>query len=194
MFIVEVVPAFAYGALALTIPESPRFLVARGEERDARGVLRKVMRAGIDERIKEITRTVAREEKSTWRDLLNPGGKNLLPIVWIGIGLSVFQQFVGINVIFYYSSALWQSVGFTEADALTQTVITSITNIAVTIVAIALIDKIGRRLLLTIGSAGMVISLGVMAWVFAIADRAMVDGELVPVLTDTQGPIALIAA
>src|SRR5690625_7823501 len=95
-------------------------------------------------------------------------------MVCIGIALSIIQLFVGINVIFYYSSSLWQAVGFTEEDALTQTVITSVTNIVVTLIAIALIDKIGRKLLLTIGSAGMFISLGVMAWVFAIADRAKI--------------------
>lgn len=195
MFIVEVVPAFAYGVLALTIPESPRFLVARGDEKDARGVLHQVMRVGVDERVKEITRTVVREERATWRDLLNPGGRNLLPIVWIGIGLSVFQQFVGINVIFYYSSALWQSVGFTEADALTQTVITSVTNIAVTIVAIALIDKIGRRRLLLIGSFGMSLSLGALAFLFATARVVEgADGELEPVLDGGAGVAALIAA
>ncbi|HLS03258.1 MAG TPA: MFS transporter, partial [Actinomycetales bacterium] len=134
-----------------------------------------------------------REARASIRDLLGANNR-VLPIVWIGVALSVFQQFVGINVIFYYSSTLWQAVGFTEEDALTQTVITSVTNIVVTLIAIALIDKIGRKLLLTIGSAGMFVSLGVMAWVFAIADRTMVDGELVPVLTEAQGPIALIAA
>ncbi|MBD5061656.1 MFS transporter, partial [Xanthomonas citri pv. citri] len=82
-----------------------------------------------------------------------------LPIVWIGIILSVFQQAVGINVIFYYSTTLWQSVGFAEEDAFTQSVITSVTNIVVTIVAIALIDKIGRRRLLMIGSVGMTVCL-----------------------------------
>ena len=92
-----------------------------------------------------------------------PAAVGLLPIVWVGIALSVFQQFVGINVIFYYSSTLWQPVGFSESDALVITVITSVTNIVVTLVAIALIDKIGRRILLLIGSAGMAVTLGTMA-------------------------------
>jgi len=115
--------------------------------------------------------------------------------VWIGIALSVFQQFVGINVIFYYSSTLWQSVGFTEEDALTQTVITSVTNIAVTIVAIALIDKIGRRRLLMIGSTGMALTLGTLAYIFATAQTVEnAAGDLEPVLSDSNGVIALIAA
>jgi MFS transporter, SP family, sugar:H+ symporter len=195
MFIAEVVPALAYGVFALTIPESPRFLVANNDERTAREVLHSVMKAGIDERIKEIKRTVMRDEKASLRDLVKPGGGNLLPIVWIGIALSVFQQFVGINVIFYYSSTLWQAVGFSEEDALTQTVITSVTNIVVTIVAIALIDKIGRRRLLTIGSTGMALSLGTMSYVFAnAATETNAAGDIVPVLTDPQALTALVAA
>jgi SP family sugar:H+ symporter-like MFS transporter len=194
MFLVEAVPAIAYGALALTIPESPRYLVRRGREREARTVLGSVLIGGIDSRIREIRRTIAIDQRSSLSDLKKPGG-GLLPIVWVGIALSVFQQFVGINVIFYYSSTLWQSVGFSEENALGQTVITSVTNIAVTLVAIALIDKIGRRLLLMIGSSGMFVSLGAMAVVFSQARLVEnADGELAPVLSDTQGLVALIAA
>lgn len=195
MFWAEVIPAVLYGVLALTIPESPRYLVGKGLVDRAREVLRSIQQGGIDHRIREIRATVREDRKRSWRDLVKPGGVNLLPIVWIGIILSVFQQAVGINVIFYYSTSLWQSVGFTEADALTQTVITSVTNIVVTIVAIALIDKIGRRRLLITGSVGMTISLAVMAAMFSTATMGTgPDGELAPQLGDTQGLVALIAA
>jgi sugar porter (SP) family MFS transporter len=194
MFLVEVIPALAYGVLSLQIPESPRYLVAKGEPERAQQVLGQVLITGVRERIEEIRRTVNLESRSSFKDLKKPGG-GLLPIVWIGIALSVFQQFVGINVIFYYSSTLWQSVGFTEEDALTQTVITSVTNIVVTIVAIALIDKIGRRKLLIIGSAGMFITLGILAVVFGTAPVVEnAQGVLEPTLGDTQGLIALLAA
>lgn len=189
MFVAEVFPAVIYGVLALTIPESPRFLIKRGDESGARKILSEVLVGGVETRISEIKRTIKREARSSFADLRKPGG-GLLPIVWIGVALSVFQQFVGINVIFYYSSTLWQAVGFTEEDALLQTVITSVTNIVVTLVAIALVDKIGRKRLLVIGSAGMTVSLGVMAWVFSQAP--IVEGE--PVLSDSAGVTALIAA
>lgn len=195
MFWAELIPAVLYGVLALTIPESPRYLLARGLVAEARKVLRSIQTAGVDSRITEITATVREERRRSWRDLLTPGGRNLLPIVWIGVILSVFQQAVGINVIFYYSTTLWQSVGFAEEDALTQSVITSVTNIVVTVVAIALIDKIGRRRLLMTGSIGMTVSLAVMAAMFSQATMvAGPDGELAPQLGDTQGLIALIAA
>lgn len=194
MFFVEAVPAVLYGALALSIPESPRFLVHQGKEREARKVLGSVLVGGIDTRIAEIRRTILVDHDTRLSDLRKPGG-GLLPIVYIGIALSVFQQFVGINVIFYYSSTLWQAVGFSEEDALTQTVITSVTNIVVTVVAILLIDRIGRRRLLAIGSAGMFVSLGTMAVVFARAPLVPnAEGQLEPVLEGAAGPVALIAA
>jgi sugar porter (SP) family MFS transporter len=194
MFWAELVPAVAYGVLSLQIPESPRYLVAKGEHEKAHAVLSQVLTTGVRERIAEIRRTLQEERRTSFADLRKPGG-GLLPIVWIGIALSVFQQFVGINVIFYYSSTLWQSVGFTEADALTQTVITSVTNIVVTVIAISLIDRIGRRKLLLIGSAGMFVTLGVLAVVFSTANLVEnAEGVLEPVLGDTQGVIALLAA
>lgn len=191
MFLTLALPGLVYGVLSLTIPESPRYLVAKGEPENARRVLGEVLTSGVDERIVEIQRTVEadRHTKASFADLRG-NVLGLKPIVWVGILLSVFQQAVGINVIFYYSSALWQQVGFSEADALTITVITSITNIVVTLVAIATIDKVGRRVLLLIGSAGMAVSLGALAWVFGTAP--LVDGE--PALGDVAGIVALLAA
>jgi MFS family permease len=160
MFISEALPGLVYGALSLTIPESPRYLVQKRQKDRARKVLAQVLETGVDERITEIERSVEAEERNdaSFADLRGPA-LGLKPIVWVGILLSVFQQAVGINVIFYYSSALWQQVGFSEADALTITVITSVTNIVVTLVAIGTIDKVGRRALLLVGSAGMSLSL-----------------------------------
>lgn len=189
MFMTEAIPAVAYGIMALQIPESPRYLVAQGEERTARQVLGQVLKSGIDERLREIRRTAAREARSSFTDLRGPV-LGLLPIVWVGVLLSMFQQFVGINVIFYYSSTLWQQVGFSEADSLQQTVITSVTNIVVTVVAIALVDRVGRRPLLLVGSGGMAASLGLLAFTFASAP--LQDGE--PVLEGAAGPTALVAA
>ena len=169
MFLAMTVPALLYGGLAVTIPESPRYLVSRMRLDAARDVLRRVLGSiDVDAKVEEIRQTLGNERRPKLADLRGPA-LGVLPIVWVGIGLSVFQQFVGINVIFYYSSVLWQAVGFSESSSLVITVITSVVNIVTTLVAISLIDKIGRKPLLLIGSAGMAVTLGAMAVIFGTA-------------------------
>jgi SP family sugar:H+ symporter-like MFS transporter len=190
MFIAEAIPAIVYLVGALQIPESPRYLVARGRIEEARHVLAGIVGdAGAARRAAEIGRTVSTDQKPSFSDLRGRS-LGLLPIVWIGIGLSVLQQFVGINVIFYYSSALWQSVGFTQQQSLTITVITNLTNVVTTLVAIASIDRFGRKPLLLIGSIGMFATLGAMAFLFGTAPLSA--GK--PELHGLAGPLALVAA
>jgi MFS transporter, SP family, sugar:H+ symporter len=189
MFWTEIPPAILYGIAALMIPESPRYLVAQGRETEAAKVLAKVEGGDVRAKIAEILQTVLRERKPRLSDLLSRSG-GLLPIVWIGMGLSVFQQFVGINVIFYYSSVLWQAVGFTERDSLWITAITGAINILTTLIAIAFVDKFGRKPLLILGSIGMTLTLGTMSYVFSHAN--IVNGQ--PTLSDSAGVIALVAA
>jgi SP family sugar:H+ symporter-like MFS transporter len=194
MFLVMTIPAIVYGALAFTIPESPRYLVASHKIPEARKVLNMLLgEKNLEITIDRIKETLEREDKPSWRDLRKPGGSLLAfyGIVWVGVGLSVFQQFVGINVIFYYSNVLWEAVGFTENQSFTITVITSVVNIATTLIAIALVDKIGRKPLLLIGSAGMAVSLVTMSVIFGTAGVGA-DGK--PFLGDVAGPVALIAA
>lgn len=111
-------------------------------------------------------------------------------IVWLGVALAALQQLVGINVIFYYSTTLWASVGFSESDSFAISVFTSVVNVVITIVAIVLIDKVGRRPLLIVGSGGMALTLGTMAYLFGTAP--LVEGE--PALGAVAGPVALVAA
>ncbi|MCB9410963.1 sugar porter family MFS transporter [Mycolicibacterium sp.] len=190
MFLAMAVPAVLYGALAYTIPESPRYLVARHRIPEARKVLTMLLgEKNLEITLDRIQSTLAGESKPSWRDLRKPAG-GIYGIVWVGLGLSIFQQFVGINVIFYYSNVLWQAVGFDESQSFLITVITSIVNIATTLIAIALIDKIGRKPLLLIGSAGMATTLATMAVIFGTAEQ--VNGA--PQLHGAAGPIALVAA
>lgn len=190
MFLSEVIPSLVYLVGALQIPESPRYLVAINRVGDARVVLAQIVgRARVETKILEIRQTLSTEHKPKFSDLR--GRHGLLPIVWIGVGLSVFQQFVGINVIFYYSSVLWQAVGFSEKQSLEITVITGLTNIVTTLVAIATIDRFGRKPLLMIGSLGMVGTLGTMAYLFGTAP---LDAAGQPRLQGANGPIALVAA
>ncbi|GGT40269.1 sugar transporter [Streptomyces kurssanovii] len=185
---VMVVPAVLYGLLSFAIPESPRFLISVGKVGRAKEVLAEVEGKGIDldARVGEIELAMRREHKSSFKDLL--GSRfGFLPIVWVGIGLSVFQQLVGINVAFYYSATLWQSVGVDPSSSFLYSFTTSIINIIGTVIAMVLVDRIGRRPLALIGSTGMAVALALEAWAFS---AELVDGKL----PESQGAVALIAA
>jgi SP family sugar:H+ symporter-like MFS transporter len=185
---VMVIPAVLYGLLSFVIPESPRFLVSVGRRARAREILAEVegRDVDLDARVAEIETAMRREHKPSFKDLL---GDSFLfkRIVWIGIGLSAFQQFVGINVAFYYSTTLWQSVGINPTDSFLYSFTTSIINIVGTVIAMIFVDRIGRKPLALIGSAGMVVGLGLEAWAFS---HPLVNGKL----PAPQGLIALLAA
>lgn len=198
MFLMMVVPAVVYGVLAARLPESPRYLIAQGRDEEAAGVLRRIFVGDVTATVASIRASVASDHKPRLSDLRARRG-GLLPIVWIGIGLAVFQQFVGINAVFYYSNLIWASVGFNQSEAFLTSTITSIVNVVFTVVAILLVDRIGRKPLLLVGSAGMAVSLGTLAIVFTTATKVAAGPGVAastvgqPVLTDTTGPIAVVA-
>ncbi|MFE3195721.1 sugar porter family MFS transporter [Nocardia sp. NPDC059240] len=187
---VMVVPAALYGMFSFTIPESPRYLISVGKIDKAKEVLTEVEgdHGDLDARVAEIQEAMHSEHRSTFRDLL--GKRGFLPVVWIGIGLSVFQQLVGINVVFYYSATLWQSVGIDPSSSFFYSFTTSIINIVGTVIAMVLVDRIGRKPLALIGSAGMAIALGLEAWAFSAKTGS---GSNVT-LPHAQGITALVSA
>ncbi|AAZ55703.1 sugar porter family MFS transporter [Thermobifida fusca] len=185
---IEVLPAATYFVLTLVIPESPRHLVRIGRDARARRVLAEVEGGDVDGRVAEIRRVLGRERRPRLRDLR--GRYGLLAIVWVGMALSAFQQLVGINVIFYYSAVLWQSVGIAETDSLLLSLFTSIVNIVGTLIAIGLVDRVGRKPLLLAGSAGMTVALAFTAFAFS---HARGEGDDV-VLSTAWALTALVSA
>ena len=191
MFWLQVIPAAIYLLALLAIPESPRYLVVKGRDAEAEVVLTKLFGAGAARRkVEEIRASLASDHRPKLSDLLDQTTRKVRPIVWAGLILAVFQQLVGINIVFYYGATLWQSVGFSENDALQINILSGVLSIAACLAAISVIDKIGRKPLLLIGSAGMAVTLGIMAWCFS--QSAIVDGA--PQLPGQVGLIALIAA
>lgn len=193
MFWVEVLPATIFLLALFFIPESPRFLVLSRQRDKALGVLTKLAGPEAAQRkVEEIDASLAADHhKPGLRDLLDPQTNRVRRLVWVGIGLATFQQLVGINVVFYYGAVLWQSVGFTESDALLINVLSGGLSIAAVIAALLLVDRVGRKPLLLVGSIGMAISLGALVVAFANATTAA-DGSVS--LEGIYGPMALVAA
>ncbi|MFT4925913.1 MAG: SP family sugar:H+ symporter-like MFS transporter [Phenylobacterium sp.] len=191
MFWVELVPAIAFFIGVVFIPESPRFLVAQGQVEQARAIFKRIDNGTENAQIEAVKQSLHGDKKPGIADLFIDGQKKIHPIIWVGIALSVFQQFVGINVVFYYGAELWQAAGFDESQSLFINVLTGTTNIVATFIAIALVDKVGRKPLLLVGSVGMFISLGALTFIFGTAgfDEA---GKLA--LDESMGTVALIMA
>ncbi len=198
MFWVELIPAFIFMISLLFIPESPRYLVVKQRTDKALSVLKKLY--GDDagqEKLNEIDASLASDHhKPSLSDLYDKALGRVRPIVWVGMGLATFQQFVGINVVFYYGAVLWQAVGFGESDALLINVVSGGLSIAAVIAALILVDRLGRRPLLIIGSVGMSITLGLAAVAFSTGMLVTNpdSGSITLELSDNMGKLALVSA
>jgi SP family sugar:H+ symporter-like MFS transporter len=192
MFWAGVIPAAIFLLALLVIPESPRFLVASGKKDKALGVLTKLYGAKTAERtVSDIYDSLAHDHKPRFADLIDKTKNRIRPIVWVGIGLAVLQQFVGINVVFYYGAVLWQAAGFSESDALAINIGSGVASIGACFITFFLVDKVGRKPLLLVGSFGMTITLALVVYAFM---GAPLDDKGNLVLSDSMGLTALIAA
>ncbi|WP_397472941.1 sugar porter family MFS transporter, partial [Rheinheimera sp.] len=191
MFWMELLPAILFLLMLLFIPESPRFLVLKGNTVLAAQVLRKLYGdAAAARKQVDIEQSLSSNHQPRLSDLIDKPSGKLRRIVWVGIGLATFQQLVGINVVFYYGAVLWQAVGFSESDALLINVISGALSIAACVITLLVIDKIGRKPLLKWGSVGMSLTLALMVLAFANAEQDA-SGRL---LLGDWGVVALISA
>ncbi len=193
MFWVQLLPSAGYLLATLFLPESPRFLVIRGREPEARRVMARLWGGGgegLDGVVAEIRASVDRERKARLSDVLVPHTRRLLPIVMVGCGLAFFSQASGINAVMYFGEVLWHKAGFTEQNALLINVTLGANLIVATLVSMALVDHLGRRPLLLAGGVIMTAMLAVLMAVFLLSDR-QAGGTLAP--SPLQTVIALTA-
>jgi sugar porter (SP) family MFS transporter len=156
-----VIPGAALAILMLPMPDTPRWLLKMGRRDDAREASTKVQGTdGVEGRLDEIASDVATEkrEQGTWRDVFGP---SIRPMLKVGLGLAVFQQITGINAVIYYSDRIFAAAGFTSVQQQTDATILAIgvVNVLATFVALAFIDRFGRKPLLLTGLIGMTVAL-----------------------------------
>jgi SP family galactose:H+ symporter-like MFS transporter len=180
MFAMAVIPAAAFGIGLLFIPDSPRWLAGRGHVDKARAVLQRIRPSSeVESELTGIQHGAA-QQKEKWSELFNP----LLRMAMIvGIGLAIAQQLTGINTVIYYAPTIFKFAGFSSSSvAILASVGIGIVNVALTLVAMQLIDRVGRRPLLLISLAGMTLSLAVLGLAFSL-----------PLLSGSLGWIAVIS-
>ena len=180
MFAVAVVPALILGIGMFTLPESPRWLVKNGKLDKARSVLLlSRVEAGVEtemQQMEEIERIERQQAQVGYKELLAPW---IRPALIVGVGLAIFQQVTGINTVIYYAPTILEKVGFSAGGAIAATALgVGAVNVGFTILAVYIVDRVGRRPLLLIGLIGMIVSLGLLGVVFSLGATSGAAGLL----------------
>jgi sugar porter (SP) family MFS transporter len=164
MFLFGVIPSIIFLFLLFFIQRSPRWLVKTGRTDEAREALKRVNNlTDPDELITEIKDSLNSEVLSHYSVLFH---KPYLKLVLVGIGVGMFNQLSGINIVNYYSTDIFREAGFSGESAFSQTVLIGLVNLVFTIVGMALIDRLGRKFLLYTGGIGMPVFLGLFSWAY----------------------------
>ena len=167
-----VAPALVFGTGMFFLPETPRWLIRGGQHEVAHRVLTRIREhAEVEAEIEEIKASLAQQtESGRWRDLLS---RHVRPALIVGLGLAIFQQITGINTVIYYAPKILQAAGFNSASgAILATAGVGVVNVGMTIIAMFLVDRVGRRPLLLVGIAGMIVTLGMLGLSFRISNQS----------------------
>lgn len=191
MFWSELVPALAFLVLLFMVPKSPRWLMIKGQEEEAKEVLVAIHGQEIaDAEFIEIKNSIVNEGKVKKASIFQ---KSLFPIVIIGTVLSVLQQFTGINAVLYYGADIFeQALGFGKDDILLQQILLATVNLLFTFIAMFTVDKLGRKPLLIIGGVGMLLGFLIMGFTLYLSDYSAVNSAGLPAISSTEGIICLI--
>lgn len=153
----EALPAFLFLAVLFLIPESPRWLIVTGKEHRATGIMNRIYGASeVPAQIKNIKDLISGEVKSDWRLLFQPGFRMAL---FIGVALAILGQFMGVNAVLYYGPTIFKESGLSSGDSLFYQVMVGLVNMLTTVIALIIIDKVGRKQLVYWGVSGMIITL-----------------------------------
>jgi len=191
MFWSELVPAFLFLTLLFFVPKSPRWLMLRNKEEEAKHILTRIH--GEEVANKEFNEIKESIEKDTKSEKVSVFTKSLLPIVIIGTVLSVLQQFTGINAVLYYGADIFeQALGFGKEDILAQQILLASVNLIFTFIAMFTVDKLGRKPLLIIGGFGMLIGFLIMGFTLYFSSYTHLNSAGLPTISSTEGIISLI--
>ncbi len=162
----ESLPAILFFVILFFIPESPRWLVLKSKESSALKTLKRIYGTEqANEQVSDLKNLVQSEEKSDWKILFQPGFRVAL---FIGVSLAILGQFMGVNAVLYYGPTIFEQTGLSAGDSLFYQVIVGLVNFGSTVLAMAVIDKIGRKKLVYYGVSGMIVSLILIGFYFTV--------------------------
>ena len=170
----ETLPAILFFIIIFFIPESPRWLIVRGQERKAVNILERIYNSITEamSQLKETQSVLTAETSSEWSLLMKPG---ILKAVIIGVCIAILGQFMGVNAVLYYGPSIFENAGLSGGDSLFYQVLVGLVNTLTTILALVIIDKVGRKKLVYYGVSGMVVSLILIGLYFLFGDSLNVS-------------------
>jgi len=191
MFWSELIPAGLFFGLLFIVPKSPRWLMTKGKEQEAKIVLERIHGEQLAQiEFAEIKKAISSEGTTKKTSIFS---KPLLPIIIIGTVLSVLQQFTGINAVLYYGADIFeQALGFGQEDVLLQQILLASVNLVFTFIAMFTVDRLGRKPLLMIGGFGMLIGFLMMGFTLYFSDYSQLNSAGLPTISSAEGIICLI--